>query len=332
MNHIWIVPLFILSYVYYGRDATSLAYCSIHYMLVRTTPYHYVYEDYWRHNYNQGKFISNDTNYSYINYYPKENVVWNKKPVCNEKTFLLLLFFVRKADVSRRNLIRRHMHQGMIANNKSTNYMFVVCADHNEIETMIKLRKENEEYGDLLISVHKDTYLNLPLTMLDSFFWVREYCKSAAFVGKADGDTWVNVNNLISYLKTVNQTRFYGGYCVKTILHSSFRGNRNNVPIDYPYRECEFNAGGGYLLSRDVVPYVSIGSLYSDLILHAEDVMMGDILGKVGILPYKGKSEYTLYSNLEWFPNKTIPTNAVFVHNIKDLSELSTIYESGLRY
>ena len=331
MNSLRLFPILVILLFFNILQVVSISSNTVEHVLTRTTPYHYVYDDFRSHNCSQGKFLTNDTTYDYIYYDVKENIVSNGISICNENTFLLLLFFVHRMDTTRRDLVRRYIHQGMVVGNVSINYAFVVCADKEETGIMTLLEKEGKEHGDLLISVHVDSYSNVTLTVLDSFLWVRDHCKEAVFVGRIDGDTWINMKNLAEYLQTVNRTRYYGGYYCEAVLRTKASGTRYYVPNDYPPKRWVYNSGGAYVVSRDVVPYINIGTLFIDLIVHAaEDAMIGDILRRVEILPYRRENNYVLYSNLEWFPNGTIPSNAIFVHNIKNYTLLANVYEGYL--
>ena len=330
MKIIGLFPLLLITLFGYIIRINALQSDDVKHVVTRASPYHYVYKEFRRRHYTQGKFHSKDPTYKYIPYDVKENIEWNGKSVCKENTFILLLYFVNKRDRTRRDLIRRYIHQGMVVGNVTFNYAIVVAADKVETKAIALLEKENKKYGDLLLSIHVDSYSNVTLTVLDSFLWVREHCKQAVFIGRIDGDTWVNLSNLVEYLKAVPRTRFYGGYRLEGAFPPQSSGSPFFVPNDYPPKRWLFNAGGAYIVSNDLVPYINIGTLYSDLIPHAaEDGLIGDILRKVQVVPYKRVNRFVLYSNLQWFPNKKIPSNAIFVHNIKDVKELTTVYENN---
>ena len=254
MNSLRLLPFLVNLLTIHILQVISFSSSTVEHVLTRTTPYHYVYDEFRSHNYSQGKFLTNDTTYDYIYYDVKENIVSSGISICNENTYLLVLFFVHRLDTTRRSLIRRYVHQGMVVDGVSINYAFVVCADKEETGIMTLLEEEGKEHGDLLISVHVDTYSNITLTVLDSFLWVRDHCKEAAFVGKIDGDTWINMKNLVKYLQTVNRTRYYGGYYCEAVLLPKSSGTRYYVPDDYPPKRWVYNAGGAYVVSRDVVP------------------------------------------------------------------------------
>ena len=91
-----------------------------------------------------------------------------------------------------------------------------------------------------------------------------------------------------------------------------YKGRVRYTPNDYPLRAIPFNFGAGSVLSRDVVPFINIGTLYTDYVFPAlEDVYIGSILGLAGIPPINAGHFFLV---LGARPNDTIPSNAVFVH------------------
>lgn len=295
---------------------------------VRNKEYDYVYKAFESHHYSMMKpFVSHDPSFIPISYEMKQGIQWNKKPICSSDTFVFLLFFVNRADVERRQIIREYIHQGMVVRKRRIHYAFVVVVSSKE--EMNEINKENEKTSDILVSVHKDSYANVTLTILDAFMWVRDYCKTTQFVGRVDGDVWIQLGNLIEYLNRVPKTKFYGGF-------STVNYNRNEgmsylgvkiVPSDYPPHKWVFNVGGAILYSRDVIPYINIGTKYMDLIIPvSEDVLIGEILARAGVHPYMPQHGFQFYIQF-YVPGMYVPRNIIFVHNIKDMREFKLIYQ-----
>ena len=291
-------------------------------------PYQYIHDDFRRHKCKIHKFVTTDTMYEPVVYDLKENILWNHHSVCNNRTFLLMMYFVNRKDLERRQFIRQYVKQGMVVDGKVINYVMVVALDENDDKARKNLTEENTKYQDLLISVHKDTYVNVTLTVLDAFLWVRDYCKEPSFVARIDADTWVHMGNLVHFLRHVPQHRFYGGYPYHAILQKrSTSEYPGYVPEDYPEKKCYCNAGGAYILSRDLVPYFNIGTLYVDIIIRAaEDALLGEILSMVGIYPYRNFGRYLVYTNYEWLSQRKVPPNVIFVHNLKEMALMKSVY------
>lgn len=298
-------------------------------LAIRSPQYVFVHEAFRRNNYTMGKFVTHDSGYIPIDYKLKQNVLWNHRSVCSKDTFVILLYFIGTKDIARRNLIRQYLKQDMVADGKKINYMFVVVSEENDVETTERLMKENDLFDDLLVSIHKNNYANVTVTVLDAFLWVRDYCKEAKYVGRIDGDAWVHLGNLVHYLKSVPLTRFYGGHHMHTALHRrTNHSGRFYLPADYPIeRRMDYNSGGANLYSRDVIPYINIGTQYMDIIFHAaEDVMIGEILRRVNITPFGPSKDYVVYMNYPPHKRIQIPFNAILVHNLKKLHLLNEVY------
>lgn len=291
-------------------------------------PYQYVHDDFLRHNCTVHKFVTTDTEYEPVVYHLRENILWNHRSVCRNDTFVLLMYLVNRKDLQRRQFIRQRVHQGMVVDGKVVNYVIVVALDENDEKGRRVLDQENVKHRDLLISVHKDTYVNVTLTVLDAFLWARDYCQQPSFVARIDGDTWVHLGNLVRFLRHVPATRFYGGYPYRSTLEKRSKATYPGyVPDDYPPQRCFYNAGGAYILSRDLVPYFNIGTLYVDLVFRAaEDALLGVILSKVDIWPYFSNLQYIVYTNYEWLPGLALPPNVIFIHNLKNMTLMTTVH------
>ena len=293
----------------------------------RFDEYGYVHEAFRRHNCTRDKFVTYDPDFPLIEYKLKENIAWNGASVCRRDTYVLLLFFVYRRDYRRRELIRQYIKQGMVVDGEMVRYMFVVAAEEGQLGA---LKKENSAHRDILISVHVDSFANLTLSILDSYLWVRNHCKQAQFVVKIDGDTWVHLGNMVRYLKNAPPERFYGGSFFQGHYRKNFTyRNVKMIPSDYPERMWYFMVGGAYMLSRDLIPYINIGTLYIDLITPVgEDMVVGEVLRKLGVPPYEDQHGFQVYSTIYTLVNRTIPPNIVFVHGLKDFQYLSDVYRS----
>ena len=290
--------------------------------------YSYVHEAFRSHNQTIHKFVTNDTSFRPTNYVMKQNMVWDHRSVCSNDTFVFLFYPVFQKDYKRRQLIREYVKQDMIVDGKQINYMIVVATDDKTV--ISGLEKENELFHDLLVSVHVDNYANLTYTTLDSFMWVRDYCKTAQFVSKVDGDTWTHFGNLVHYLKSVPCSSFYGGLPWGAFFRPGGRTHGSQVtPYDYVGRGFIFNVGGAYILSADLIPFINIGTEYVDVIVPGcEDCMIGEILGMIGVKLYGKSKDYIVYINITPGKLGIIPPNSIFIHNLKSMPLLSEVYRN----
>ena len=294
----------------------------------RNYKYEFVHRLFREHNCTIGKFTSNDTGYIPVQYKPVDNMIWVQHSPCSNDTFILLLYLIYKKDYARRELLRGYIKQGMVVEGKVVNYMFVVTADDDADMKRWGFIDENKQYGDLLVSVHVDNLANITLSVLDGLLWARNYCPQAAYVLKVDGDTFVHLGNLVGYLKGVPRTGFYGGATCRDVYgRRSMTRRKWFIPDDYPFeRSYYFNLGWGIILSKDLVPLVTIGTEYIDLIIMADDPLIGDVLSRIGIYPYGKSREFKIAIN--YSPPGMIPQSVIFVHRLKQLRLYTQIWKN----
>ena len=307
-------------------DVMNVPYCDS--VGFRKTEFSYVYDIYKKHNPNPTKFVSNDTDFSPLPYQLKQNMMWNHRSVCSNDTFMLIMYYTYKDEYNVRSMIRQYVKQGMVVGGKRLNYAIVVAAGENETAVLVQLQKENDVHHDLLVSIHEDIYAYWPITVLDSFMWARDNCKQASYISKIDGDTWVHLGNLVRLLVSAPRKQYYGGRPVTRFYKRGrkYKGIRF-IPNDYDEREWSFNLGACCVFSKDVVPYLNIGSQFMDLLFPAcEDVLVGEILHRGGISPHEMPKQYIWILFHEHLRNMSIPRNALFVHVRHDFNYLKKFY------
>lgn len=213
-------------------------------------------------------------------------------------------------------MIRKYLKQRMIVDGKKINYLFAVASPMSDTMVIEKLKQEIASHGDVLISIHEDNRRTIPITILDTFLWVRDNCRQAKYVVKTDGDTWVHLGNLIHYLKALNESRVFCGkpkYIAKR-TRTNYRGVKV-LPYDYP-RDVKLALGGGYILSGDLIPFVNIGVQYLDVFIPgSEDIVISSIINMTGIQMYTDYKGYAYY--LQVHDAKRIPRDIIFAHNLK---------------
>ena len=296
---------------------------------IRRNPYQYVHDAFRRNNYTtNNKFVSKDPLFFNIRYEVKHNTIWNKESNYCNGTFILLMIHVNVGDEERRDLFRQYVKQGMLVEGKKINYVFVVGSPLRKESIMAKLRDENKRHKDILISVHEDNYMNITLTHLDAILWVRDYCKDTTFVGRVDGDVWIHFGNLIQYLSTVNPYRFYAGGMPfsRVFEHGCVYKGIHTIPFDFPPQRWTALNGGAILYSRDIIPFINIGTQYMEILLPlADDTTIGEILTRAGIRFAPRPRNYIVYSHRY----TSLADNIIFQHGIKDINLLREVFKNN---
>ena len=146
---------------------------------------------------------------------------------------------------------------------------------------------------------------------------------------KVDGDTWVHLGNMVHYLKSVPLKRFYGGSFFQGYYRRNFTYRKvKMIPSDYPERMWYFMVGGAYMLSRDLIPYINIGTLYIDLLPVGEDMVVGEVLRKVGVPPYEDQHGFRVFLTTSILRNGSFPRNGIFIHGLKNIDVLTGLYHN----
>lgn len=328
---ITILALCVIVMLYYYAFDMSSQYSDVKQLELRNNPYQYVYDIYRSNTALDARFVSNDTGYIPLTYNMKQNMMWNHRSVCTNKTFVLLMYYTCRQELDTRNLIRHYVKQGMIIDGMTVNYVMIVAAGANETDALNELKKENEEFNDLLVSLHEDNYRNWPITVLDAYMWVRDYCLQASYTVKVDGDTWVHLGNLIHFLHDAPRDKFYGGRLCSEFYRGGqkYKGIVKIHPNDYPGKKIVFNFGCCNALSRDVIPFVNIGAQFMDYIWPAaEDSLIAEILRKGGIHPFRNLKDYHWMLFHSHVNGTSIPENTISVHTYKDDQRLISLYKA----
>ena len=69
-----------------------------------------------------------------------------------------------------------------------------------------EIREEEGRHGDVVREDFLDTYQNLTLKTLAGVKWAGQFCGQAEFVMKTDDDMYVNLDNMMEYLKREHTT------------------------------------------------------------------------------------------------------------------------------
>ena len=327
-----LLPLIILSFLFFS-SIVRISYSGVVNQRMNQQlgysfyKYEYVHQEFRRNNCTIGKFKTNDSGYESINYRIRPNVLWNNHSVCRSDSFAMILYLMFKWDYERRSFLRQHLAKGMIVKGKRMEYMFVVAVEEDNHQLQSKLQEENAIYGDMLISLHKDNRANITLTVLDALLWSRDHCSEVSYVMKVDGDSFVNLGNLVDYLITAPRTKFYGGLAIHdTYRRRSVERRPWYVPDDYPIEKTYyFNLGWGIILSNDLVPYIVIGTEYIDLIIRADDPLIGDILSRINVFPHGKSKDYDIARN---YGGQNPPNNIIFFHLLKNITVFKYIWNN----
>ncbi|KAI1236600.1 hypothetical protein IHE44_0014853 [Lamprotornis superbus] len=191
----------------------------------------------------------------------------NEEEKCKDKTpFLVLLIATRAAELPHRSAIRRSWGSEAAVPGAAIVRLFMLGIDTQGASEDV-LRRESEQYHDIIQQDFLDTYNNLTLKTLMGMRWVASYCSGTRFAMKTDTDVFVNTMHLIEKLLRPlppSTQNYFTGHLMKG--HTPIRNKGSKWYIS----EEEF-PGTGYVFSGDLAAKIVNASLMIKYI-HLEDV------------------------------------------------------------
>ncbi|KAF8562996.1 hypothetical protein P879_09055 [Paragonimus westermani] len=152
------------------------------------------------------------------------------------------------------------------------------------------LQLEYRRFRDIVQYDSGDSYRLLPNKQKAAFYLITKHCSNFPFVFMTDEDFLVNISNLVDYilqLHTNDYMSFVGGHLYGNSAPIRDNTSKYYVSLEsYPNRTLPpFVAGGATLVATSLA-----GKILSELPklktqLHLEDVNVGMILKKIGVMP-----------------------------------------------
>ena len=195
------------------------------------------------------------------------------------KTFLLIIVLTGPKNIRRRNAMR--MTWLNVTKFPSVSRRFVIGMSDLDRTTRESLEHEQNVHGDMLfLPDFKDQYKQLTRKLLSALLWINENI-NCSFVMKVDDDSFARLGVIEAELKVK--------YDQVDNLYWGFHRGSSRVKYSGPWTEpnwilCDrylpYALGGGYIISRKLVEYIS--NISSLLVLYnSEDVSLGAWLSPI---------------------------------------------------
>ena len=189
------------------------------------------------------------------------------------ETFLLIIVLTGPRYIERRNAMRLTWLN--VTKFPSVSRRFVIGTSELDSNTKESLDQEQKLHGDMLfLPEFKDAYNQLTKKLLSALLWINEHM-DCSFVMKVDDDTFARLDIIEQELKVK--------YHLIDNLYWGFHRGSSRVKYSGPWAEpkwilCDrylpYALGGGYIVSRKLVEYIS--NISSLLVLYnSEDVSLG---------------------------------------------------------
>ncbi|KAH9360527.1 hypothetical protein HPB48_019017 [Haemaphysalis longicornis] len=147
-----------------------------------------------------------------------------------------------------------------------------------------QVANESAQYGDVIQADFRDTYRNLTLKSVFLLKWAYMYCAATRFVMKADDDIFVNVRNLLLFLRIQGSRRlrtrpFLAGHIYVTGEPERELGSKAYLPASVFASEIlpQYVSGPAYVMSKDAVRRLFTEALVTPF-LYLEDVFITGIV------------------------------------------------------
>ena len=173
------------------------------------------------------------------------------------KAIILAYVMIRVDSFEKRILIRRTWANSTLFPKMNTVFVMGLSTNKSINE---RVRKENQQFNDIIQGSFIDAYRNLTHKSLIAWKWILEKCNLAKYVVKIDDDIALNSVHLIEYFNsnpTFNRTFFcdvyYGGFPHKDksskwyVRDEEYENVYNRT--DYP----TFCLGPAYIMTADLV-------------------------------------------------------------------------------
>ena len=153
-----------------------------------------------------------------------------------------------------------------------------------------KLREEAQKYQDIVQFNFVDNYMNLTLKTIAMLRWSRRKCSSTKFIMKVDDDVIVNIERLLSSIKTFKSG--ITGYRVTQVKRKFCENGKGCIPEKfYPATKLvlpPYVYGGACIISGDVIQkLINANDKYHGYYLEIEDLFLtGIIAEEAGVQSY----------------------------------------------
>ncbi|XP_074528495.1 N-acetyllactosaminide beta-1,3-N-acetylglucosaminyltransferase 3-like [Halichoeres trimaculatus] len=207
--------------------------------------------------------------------------------------FLLLVVKSAPENYDRREILRRTWAEERQQNGEWIRRVFIVGTRGSGFERErlnMVLDLERGHYKDILQWDFVDTFQNLTLKQVLFFEWMERNCPKARFLFNGDDDVYVNTNNVVKYLQSLEDNdgskHLFVGAHIVGMAPSRDSWSKYFVPF-HVYKQNVFSpycSGGGFFLSGYTASVIYNMSK-SITLIPIDDAYFGLCLAKAGLSP-----------------------------------------------
>ncbi|XP_034539495.1 N-acetyllactosaminide beta-1,3-N-acetylglucosaminyltransferase 3-like [Notolabrus celidotus] len=207
--------------------------------------------------------------------------------------FLLLVIKSSPQSHDRREILRKTWAKERLQNGVWIRRIFLTGKTGSGFETKRLnrvLELEHSQYKDILQWDFTDTFFNLTLKQVLFLNWMERNCPKARFLLNGDDDVFVNTNNVVKYLQSLENNdgskHLFTGHLIQHVGPVRESWSKYFVPVQLQEsdRYPPYCGGGGFFLSGYTASVIYNMSK-SITLLPIDDVYMGMCLAKAGLSP-----------------------------------------------
>ncbi|XP_076356294.1 beta-1,3-galactosyltransferase 1-like isoform X1 [Tachypleus tridentatus] len=200
--------------------------------------------------------------------------------------------------------------------------MYFMIGKTGDVNLTSRVLKESERYSDIIQEDFLDSYNNLTIKSVMLLKWVNNTCLDARYIMKTDDDMFVNVFNLLDYLKKKGHSKLLLGCLISGAVPVRDRRSKWYIPDSfftanvYP----DYLSGTGYVFSTDIVP-----SLYETALdtpfFYLEDIFITGICASKMKLSRENHDGFKFYKreNNPCIFKKIITSHKMSVRDLRNM-------------
>ncbi|XP_060912255.1 acetylgalactosaminyl-O-glycosyl-glycoprotein beta-1,3-N-acetylglucosaminyltransferase-like [Labrus mixtus] len=211
----------------------------------------------------------------------------------SSEVFLLLVIKSSPENYDRRETLRKTWANESLQNSVWVRRIFIIGSmgldiEKKRVNKVLKL--EQSQHNDILQWDFKDTFYNLTLKQILFLEWMERNCPKARFLLNGDDDVFVNINNVVKYLQSLEDNdgskHLFTGCLVRGMPPIRDSWSKYFVPVQLYKLDSylPYCSGGGFLLSG-YTALVIYNMSKSIALLPIDDAYMGLCLAKAGLSP-----------------------------------------------
>ncbi|XP_056615323.1 UDP-GlcNAc:betaGal beta-1,3-N-acetylglucosaminyltransferase 7-like isoform X1 [Triplophysa dalaica] len=227
--------------------------------------------------------------YRHCRYFP---ILMNHPEKCAEDVDLLMVIKSVITQYDRREVIRQTWGKEQVIEGKIIKTLFLLGTSCNEEERANHqklLEYEDHIYGDIIQWDFMDSFFNLTLKEIHFLKWFSTYCGNTRYIFKGDDDVFVNVPNILEYLRAnVDLKGLFVGHVFFKAKPIRKKENKYYIPqalykkTHYP----PYAGGGGFLMDGPLARKL-YGACETLELYPIDDVFLGMCLEVLQVTPIK---------------------------------------------